>query len=370
MMMMRSEISVGKFGRVVSGTGMTFGQSTKGWEVPYLHLLVEKSADRPLILDLAPSYGNGRAENLFGQWASGASQIGVAAKLRIPGGGRLSARDSFMQSLKRIRRENVDFLSTHWSGTNSEFLADVDFLLEAKESKLAFSIGLGNPSRRDLEVLKAKGLLTCFDFVQSEFSLCDKTVAEDLAWANFDSSLIFGYSALCEGRMAPSRAIVNAINRLAADIGVLNSALVLRWLMQDSRLMPMTLSTNLERHQQNLASEDIVLPETLLASFQALLIEGTAEVPLAHIRVDEKRLRGTGYESIDDARKNGLGLSPSPVELAMEMQKYGTQLKPLKVTRIEGHSDHYVLLQGQLRYWALVLAFGADYCVRVMVVDD
>jgi len=367
---MESVIDVGKFSRVVSGTGMTFGQSTNNWEAAYLHLLVEKSADRPLIVDLAPSYGNGRAESLFGQWASDASQIGVAAKLRIPGGGLPSARDSFMQSLKRLRRDNVDFLSTHWSGTDSEFLADVDFLLEAKEARLASSIGLGNPSRQDLEVLKAKGLLACFDFVQSEFSLCDRTITDDLAWASLDATLIFGYSALCEGRLAPSREIVNAINRLAADIGVLNSALILRWLMQDSRLMPMTLSTNLERHKLNLASEDIVLPESFLASFQVLLIEGTAEVPLAHIRVDEKRLRGKGYESIEDARKNGLGLNPSPVELATEMQKYGTQLKPLKVARIEAFPDYYVLLQGQLRYWALVLAFGADYCVRVTVVED
>ncbi len=369
--MTRDRSSVlGRFRRVVSGTGMTFGMSLEGWEVRYLEALVDYSQERALIIDLAPSYGQGLAESLFGQWASRADQVAAATKLRIPDYSSQSADQSLMQSLYRLRRDSVELLSTHWSGTEDEFLSDVDFLLGARQSNLAHFVGLGNPSRRDLELLKARGLAGEFDFIQSEYSLCDRTVMTDLEECDYPVQQVLGYSALCEGRLGPSKESVMYINRLAADSGVLNSAIVLRSLMQDPRVMPMTVSTNVERHLSNLGAEGIDLSNESIEVLLRKLAESSIKVRLGTIRIDPERLRGPCFKTAKEARENTLGLSPSPLELAASLGMSERQLKPLKVASSPGSSDSYVLLQGQLRYWALVLAFGKSHLVDVTVLED
>jgi hypothetical protein len=76
------------------------------------------------------------------------------------------------------------------------------------------------------------------------------------------------------------------------------------------------------------------------------------------------------YESIEEALANACHYSPSPAELAESLRR-GETLKPIKVM-VRGDLDagEFVLVEGQVRFWAHVIAKGNDVPIRGYVRDE
>jgi hypothetical protein len=75
------------------------------------------------------------------------------------------------------------------------------------------------------------------------------------------------------------------------------------------------------------------------------------------IEPDLVKIEGQGmYLSLDDACANARGFCPAPDVLAQEVRRHGI-IKPIRV-RVSRDNASYVLTEGQVRYWAWVMAFG------------
>lgn len=356
--------------RVVSGTGPNFGAVAQAtWEVGYLRAIMSAAEEGPLLIDAAPAYANGQAEKLLGSFVSHDERIRYMTKLRIQRDGGPTAGGALTASLTALNRTEVDFLCTHWSGSADQFRRDLEVLVEAKNQGIAREIGLGNPTLRDLKIAQTEGVLKYLTFVQAEYSLSDSSIASVLSAAGAERFTVFGYSPLSEGRLAPNQRARRVIRRVASRESISDSEVVLAYLMKTPSVRPITVSSRPERHRRNIDSENVQLAPESWAELDQLDSSITVEVPLGDIEVT-RALAGTqAYASLREAQMNELGLTPSPEDLSAEFLEGAPPLKLLKVTPHPEGGGKFLLVQGQLRYWAQVLAFGADHYVRVVVTD-
>ena len=356
--------------RVVSGTGPNFGAAAKTtWEDGYMRAIMSAVEEAPMLIDVAPAYANGQAESLLGVTVSHDERIRYMTKLRIQRDGGPSAGEALTTSLASLNRSEVDYLCTHWSGSADQFRRDLELLVKAKEQGVAREIGLGNPTLGDLEIAQAEGVLKHVTFVQAEFSLSDSSIVSVLNAAGVQRLTVFGYSPLSEGRLAPNQRARNVIRRVASRENVSDSEVVLAYLMRTPSVRPITVSSRPRRHLHNVGSANLDLAAESWAELDQINSTITVEVCLGDIEVTRNLAGPKAYTSLKDAQMNEFGLTPSPTELSTQFLDGVPPLKLLKVTPHPEDEGKFLLVQGQLRYWAQVLAFGTDHNVRVVVTD-
>ena len=77
------------------------------------------------------------------------------------------------------------------------------------------------------------------------------------------------------------------------------------------------------------------------------------------------------YGNLKDALENRLNLSPSPVEISLEI-KSGFFLKPVRLIKLREKNGNfeYKLVSGRVRYWAWIIAFGNSKPIPAYVRHD
>jgi len=139
--------------------------------------------------------------------------------------------------------------------------------------------------------------------------------------------------------------------------------------MRTPSVRPITVSRRPDRHLQNIGSTNVQLAAESWAELDQIDSSITVEVRLGDIEVTRNLAGRQAYTSLQEAQVNKFGLTPSPTELSAEFLDGAPPLKLLKVTTHPEGQDKFLLVQGQLRYWAQVLAFGTNHRVRVVVTD-
>src|SRR5947209_16008381 len=111
----RTGLSVSRVGCGGGGIGQVWGPTTEAESVRAIHRAVEWGVN---FFDVAPSYGNGKAEEVLGRAIHGRQeQVVVATKVRLAAEEMHdvagAVRTSVEASLRRLRRETVDVLHFH-----------------------------------------------------------------------------------------------------------------------------------------------------------------------------------------------------------------------------------------------------------------
>jgi hypothetical protein len=75
----------------------------------------------------------------------------------------------------------------------------------------------------------------------------------------------------------------------------------------------------------------------------------------------------TVYKTLEEALKNDLNLVPSPLQMS-ERFLSGELPKPLKLRRLSDGA--YALVEGRLKYWGWLIAFGQDGKPIDAIVED
>jgi aryl-alcohol dehydrogenase-like predicted oxidoreductase len=172
------------------------------------------------LIDTAPAYGQGLAEELVGRAIRGRrDEVVLATKCGIVwhtqqgnhffdyGSGpahRYLGRDSIAyeveQSLKRLDTDHIDLYITHWQDPTTPIEDTVEALLALKHQGKIGSIGASNLSQAELQAYVATGAL---DAIQEEYSMVARNLETTLlpiAIANRISTL--SYSSLALGLLA------------------------------------------------------------------------------------------------------------------------------------------------------------------------
>jgi methylglyoxal reductase len=172
------------------------------------------------LIDTAPAYGLGRAEEIVGKALEGrrekaviATKCGLVWHTRqgrhfFDQDGRpvhrYLGRDAIFhevdESLKRLRTDHIDLYITHWQDPATPIDETMDALKELKKSGKIRAIGASNVGTQDLEAYIAAGGL---DAIQERFSMIDREIeAELLPLTRANGVAMLSYSSLALGLLS------------------------------------------------------------------------------------------------------------------------------------------------------------------------
>lgn len=179
---------------------------------------IEASIDEGIsLIDTAPAYGQGLAEELVGKAIQGRrDKVVLATKCGLVWHTtkgrhffdydgkpvhRYLGRDAIFyeveQSLKRLRTEYIDHYITHWQDPTTPVAETMDALMDLKRQGKIRSIGASNVSCEDLAAYVAAGPL---DAIQEEYSMARRSIETSLLPLCREQGVsVLSYSSLSRG---------------------------------------------------------------------------------------------------------------------------------------------------------------------------
>ncbi len=168
-------------------------------------------------------------------------------------------------SLARLRTDYIDLLLLHWPGGSHVPLADqIGALNDAVQAGKVRHIGVSNFNRarmREAASLSAVPLATNqFEYhpYLNQALLVDATRDLDMA--------VTAYCGMAVGRVFEDP----VLQHIAADHRRSVAQIVLRWLVQQDKVVALSRTTNVERLASNLAVFDFVLSDAEMAEIHGL----------------------------------------------------------------------------------------------------
>jgi aryl-alcohol dehydrogenase-like predicted oxidoreductase len=204
--------------RVALGTwaigGWMWGGTDEQQSIATIHAAIERGIT---MIDTAPAYGFGRAEEIVGRALAEGSRrdrVLIASKVGLNWRDGQVFRDASASrirtevedSLRRLRTDRIDLYQVHWpdgSVPMEETAREMDRLLRAGKIR---AIGVSNFSATDMDRFRAVAPLHS---VQPPYNLFEREAeAEVLPYAQRHHLTVLAYGALCRGllsgRMQPS----------------------------------------------------------------------------------------------------------------------------------------------------------------------
>lgn len=189
---------------------------------------IQASIDEGIsLIDTAPAYGFGVAEEIVGKAIKGRrDQVVLATKCGLVWHSqkgnhffshegmpvhRYLGADAIIyeieQSLRRLGTDHIDHYITHWQDTTTPIAETMEALLKLKDQGKIRSIGASNVSAAELSSYIAHGGL---DAIQEEFSMVKPDIADTLVPTCIEAGVsVLSYSSLAlgllSGRIGPDR---------------------------------------------------------------------------------------------------------------------------------------------------------------------
>lgn len=172
------------------------------------------------LIDTAPAYGLGKAEQLVGAAIAGRrDQVILATKCGLVWHTdkgtyffdehghkvyRYLGRDSIFheieQSLKRLRTDYIDLYITHWQDATTPVAETMGALLDLKQQGKIRAIGVSNVSAEELQAYLAVGPV---DAIQERYSMLDRAIESTLLPICRDHNIsTLSYSSLALGLLS------------------------------------------------------------------------------------------------------------------------------------------------------------------------
>lgn len=176
--------------------------------------MIEKALDLGInLIDTAPAYGYGLAEELVGEAIqSRRDQVILSTKCGLgwtkdpsaPSGYSYSInlhkeciKRELEDSLRRLKTDYIDIYFTHWQDPNIPLSETTDLLLKFKKEGKIRAIGASNVS---FEQLKEYKKLEAVDVIQEEYSLLNRRLKKDfLPFCKKHQISMFAYCPLAQG---------------------------------------------------------------------------------------------------------------------------------------------------------------------------
>ena len=313
------------------------------------------------ILDTAEVYSDGLSEEIIGKAVKGKrDSVFISTKFSPENATYHEVLKAADRSLFRMKTDYIDLYQPHWPNPNVPIVETMRALKELQDQGKILHIGVSNFSLK--EMISAQACLpgqTVFSN-QVEYNLFDRYIEDDiLPFCKNNSSYVMAYSPLDKGRSAKIDKRIEVLSKIAEKYEKTSSQVALNWLMSQGPVIVIPKSTNPVHIRLNasagsfqLEAEDIkvidkvcsALPEMISPKRIRVSLEGEGNRPV--------------YQTIEEALKNELELSPSPSQLADDILSE-EPIKPVRVRRLanSGSGFDFELIEGRLRYWAWVIAF-------------
>jgi len=279
------------------------------------------------LIDTAPAYGLGRAEELVGKAVAGRrDRVIIATKCglvwHVDQGeyffdeydkkvhkylGPESIRYEIEQSLRRLKTDYIDLYQTHWQDASTPIEETMAALLDLKcEGKIA-AIGVSNATVDQIEEYRRLGAVDCD---QEQYNMLDRHIEETLLpYCHEHAIAMLAYSPLAKGlltgKMGPDHEfrgddhrqslamfsresrgkvaeMLKAIKPIAADRKLTVSQAVLAWTLAQPGLTHVLVGArNHEQARENAEAGGVVLTQSELAQIDKAIATYAAGIPVS-----------------------------------------------------------------------------------------
>tara|TARA_A100001015_G_C15028400_1_gene731798 strand:+ start:2253 stop:3341 length:1089 start_codon:yes stop_codon:yes gene_type:complete len=313
-------------------------------------------------IDTAENYGGGHTEELVAKAIKGIrDNVFISTKVDVGSNGREDLIRSVDGCLKRLGTDYLDLLQTHWPTPNINIHETLTSMNELVKNGKVKNIGLGNPSLEDLR--ETDYLEFPIFSIQTEYNLIERSIDKDIKpFCEKNNIIILSWSPLLGGKslLSKNKILDKISTRHAASI----SQIILSWLMSKNNIYPICRSINLRHIKENFESTLINLSHEEISDIDSFNENSIVYIKPNKISVENATDRKT-YKTLEEAIKNENGMVPSPIELSKEFIE-GRMPKPIKIIY---KNDKCLLIEGRLKYWAWILAFGYDKPIPCNVIN-
>ncbi|MBF0235476.1 MAG: aldo/keto reductase [Desulfamplus sp.] len=303
-------------------------------------------------IDTAEAYGGGHAEKLVGKAIRGRrSEAFIATKVSPE---HLRSKDVICAaetSLHRLNTDYIDLYQIHWPNPSipiEETLESMEKLVE--QGKVRF-IGLSNFNCRGLNAV-----LSCSSrppiALQVEYNLFDRTIERNLLPSCKKNGMaLIAYSPLDQGKLIDKAKSNKALMNIAEKHNRTVAQVILNWLVMVKGVFPIPKAINPVHLKQNALALDFSLDSADQRLIDTTFVSDPVSIPANKVQVDNKGLERF-IPTADDLTK----------DIAC-----GETIKPIRVVASQQNPNQFDLVEGKLRYWAWVKAFGIEKDILALI---
>jgi len=204
----------GKTGLRVSAIGAgTWGMGGNGWDtrdradlIASLHAMIDGGVN---LIDTAPAYGRGMAEEIVGEAIRGLRDkpiITTKCGMNIDKPGfavKKATRGEVIRgcegSLRRMRLERIDILLLHWPDENTPLRETMEAMQHLKDRGKVRFIGVSNLPAAKMEEASRYAEVAV---TQLPYSMVDRSAEPDIAWAHGNGIAAMTYGSMGAGILA------------------------------------------------------------------------------------------------------------------------------------------------------------------------
>ncbi len=311
-------------------------------------------------IDTAEGYDNGRSEEIIGKAISGIREKVIIGTKFAPEhnsyDGVLKAAEG---SLRRLRTDYIDLYQIHWPNPSIPLYDTVAAMEKLVSQGKVKYVGVSNLSLAELREAQSALNKDAIASLQVEFNLFDRSIEDSvLPFCSSRGITVIAYSPLDQGRIADGMARRTLLEKLAKKYNRTQSQIALRWLVSKPSVIAIPKAKSIKHLKENAAAADFDIDEKDIEEIGNVFQRPIVRVLPSRIRVSAQ---GQGnksvYQTIEEARENRLGHTPSPVDLAKRLSTEDA-LKPVRLIRnTDGDARYdYQLVEGRIRYWAWAIA--------------
>ena len=333
-----------------------------------LSYLVDYALDHNCnLIDTAPVYGNGDSETIIGKIIKKKrSKVFLATKVSLTGINSSEIEKSCNDSLNRLKTDYIDLLQIHWPNPQVNLIETINKMEKLLESGKIRYIGVSNFSIDEIENSISGFKKSSLASIQSEYNLFERSIEEKIQnFAIKKEILILAYSPLWQGKLVNGKEQLKTLDKISNKYGITKTQLVLNYLAGKKNIIPIPNTSDLKKLKENLNSLNFTINKDDISQ-----IDKNCRTPIS--LVDPKSINIVDpnnkkiYSTLEEAIENKLILSPSRIELSKDMLK-GNFLKPIRIKLNKDHINQYSLIEGRLRYWSWIIAYGFDKKIPALV---
>lgn len=327
----------------------------EGFDKKYYENFINKAIDIGYnFFDTAEIYSNGLSEIILGETLKKHRQnVFISTKFSPENATYDKILKSCENSLKRLQTDYIDLYQIHWPSIYH--LEEISKAFQAlKTQGKVLNFGVSNYNHRLISQIN--NLLDNSLFSnQIEYNYFDRYIEDKIyPYCLENNILIIAYSPLNKGRVIFDN---DKVNDLAIKYDCKPQQILLNWLISKKNILAIPKTNNINNLKSNFECLDINIEKNDLISLDKNQYEvHLVDTKKINVILNGEKNRNT-YTTLQEAIKNHLNYFPGPVSLS-EQIKIDNDIKPVRL--IKTNKDTYDLVEGRIKYWAWVLAFGYD----------
>lgn len=309
-------------------------------------------------IDTAEGYDGGHAEEIVGKAIKGIrEQVIIGTKFSPEHNSYDDVLKAVEGSLRRLKTDYIDLYQLHWPNPAvplEETMRAMERIV--KEGKARY-ISVGNLYLRELQEAQSALVFEKVVSLQTEYNLFDRMIENEiLPFCDRNRIMLIAYSPLDQGRIADGVARRELLERMSVKYNKTLAQIALRWLISKPSVIAIPKAKNMKHLEENASSADFDIEKLDIQEIDRIFQRLPIFVSPNRIRVSTQgQMNRAVYQTLEEARENRMGNVPSPADLAKNVVKE-EMIKPVRL--IYSNNGDYDLVEGRIRYWAWVIAYG------------